>query len=96
MEIDQDRCLPWFEEQECIVYEEVCPLPEKAIELELVEARLPTGETRILQRPLVIHDLCIGCGMCEYKCPVAGEAAIRVYSHGSGRGEHRGRGRRHG
>ena len=96
VEIDQDRCLPWIEEQECIVCEEVCPLPEKAIELELVEARLPTGETRILQRPLVIHDLCTGCGMCEYKCPVAGEAAIRVHSHGSGRGEHRGRGRRHG
>jgi len=96
VEIDQDRCLPWIEEQECIVCEEVCPLPEKAIELELVEARLPTGETRILQRPLVIHDLCIGCGMCEYKCPVAGEAAIRVHSHGSGRGERRGRGRRHG
>ena len=96
VEIDQDRCLPWIEEQECIVCEEVCPLPEKAIELELEEARLTTGETRILQRPLIIHDLCTGCGMCEYKCPIAGEAAIRVHSHGSGRGEHRGRGRRHG
>ncbi len=95
VEIDQDRCLPWIEEQECIVCEEVCPLPEKAIELELAEARLPTGEIRILQRPVVIHDLCIGCGMCEYKCPVSGEAAIRVYSHGSGRGKQGGRGRRH-
>jgi hypothetical protein len=33
--------------------------------------------------------------MCEYKCPVSGEAAIRVYSHGSGRGKQGGRGRRH-
>ncbi len=35
------------------------------------------------------------CGVCEYKCPVAGEAAIRVYSHGSGRGKQSGRRRRH-
>ena len=27
----------------------------------------------------VIHERCIGCGICEYKCPVNGEAAIRVY-----------------
>ncbi|HUS84312.1 MAG TPA: 4Fe-4S binding protein [Anaerolineales bacterium] len=96
-EIDQDRCLPWIEEQECIVCEEVCPLPEKAIELELAEARLPTGEMRILQRPVVIHDLCIGCGMCEYKCPAVGEAAIRVHSGCSGGGGgQRGQGRRRG
>jgi ferredoxin len=100
-EIDQDRCLPWIEEQECIVCEEVCPLPEKAIELELVEAHLPTGEARILQRPVVIHDLCIGCGMCEYKCPVIGEAAIRVHSGcsgggGQGGGQGVGQGRRRG
>ena len=98
VEIDQDRCLPWIEEQECIVCEEVCPLPEKAIELELVEAVLPTGEVRILQRPVVIHDLCIGCGMCEYKCPLDGAAAIRVHSDCSGGGGEgqRGQGRRRG
>jgi NAD-dependent dihydropyrimidine dehydrogenase PreA subunit len=27
-----------------------------------------------------VRDLCIGCGICEYRCPVASEAAIRVYS----------------
>lgn len=95
-EVDKDRCLPWIEEQECIVCEEVCPLPEKAIELELVEARLPTGETRILQRPVVIHDLCIGCGMCEYKCPAVGEAAIRVSRCSGKGGQGGGQGRRRG
>ena len=24
-------------------------------------------------------DRCIGCGICEFKCPVNGEAAIRVF-----------------
>ncbi|MFQ6102556.1 MAG: 4Fe-4S binding protein [Anaerolineae bacterium] len=34
---------------------------------------------RPMQRPHVIRERCIGCGICEYKCPVNGEAAIRVY-----------------
>ncbi len=32
--------------------------------------------------PVVDRTLCIGCGTCEYKCPVNGEAAIRVYAPG--------------
>jgi NAD-dependent dihydropyrimidine dehydrogenase PreA subunit len=26
-----------------------------------------------------LRERCIGCGICEYKCPVNGEAAIRVF-----------------
>jgi ferredoxin len=44
-----------------------------------VEAATPDGETVAVQRPRVVRDRCIGCGICEYKCPVNGEAAIRVY-----------------
>ena len=29
-------------------------------------------------RAYVDHELCIGCGLCEYRCPAQGEAAIRV------------------
>jgi ferredoxin len=32
-----------------------------------------------VQRPRVIRERCIGCGICEYKCPVSGQAAIRVH-----------------
>ena len=91
--IDQTRCLPWAENQECIVCEEMCPLSEKAIELELVQVRSESGEPMTLQRPVVIPNLCIGCGICEYKCPVSGAAAIEVSAHecqNSGKG-HRNR-----
>jgi len=37
------------------------------------------GEVLTLQRPYVIKDLCIGCGICEYQCPMGGESAIRIH-----------------
>jgi polyferredoxin len=77
--IDEDRCIPWAEEEDCIVCEEMCPLPEKAIVLETVEVNRVSGDIYTVQRPEVLVDQCIGCGICEYKCPVEGEAAIRVY-----------------
>ncbi len=78
--IDQDRCLPWSEDTHCIVCEEMCPLPEKAVELEEYVTTDAFGYELTLLRPSVIEDRCIGCGVCEYKCPAEGEAAIRVYS----------------
>lgn len=81
--IDRDRCLAWADETACIVCEEMCPLPEKAILLEEAEVINVDGGTVVLQQPKVISDRCIGCGICEYKCPVQGRAAIRVYVPGS-------------
>jgi ferredoxin len=81
--IDQDRCIPWADNVDCIVCEEMCPLPEKAVELELAEVPNPAGEVVFVQRPKVIRDHCIGCGICEYKCPVDGEAAIRIVVSGT-------------
>ncbi|MBN2147385.1 MAG: 4Fe-4S binding protein [Anaerolineales bacterium] len=81
--IDRDRCLPWASNQACIVCEEMCPIPEKAIRLEEVQVSGPDGQPVMLQRPFVVRDLCIGCGICEYKCPLQGDAAIRVHAQSS-------------
>lgn len=78
--IDSDRCLVWAYNTICSICEEVCPLAEKAIQLEEVQIVNVQGEQITLQRPSVIRELCIGCGACEYHCPVGGEAAIQVFS----------------
>ncbi|MBM4274644.1 MAG: 4Fe-4S binding protein [Deltaproteobacteria bacterium] len=38
-----------------------------------------------LPRPFVDAAKCIGCGMCEHECPVAGLRAIRVYNENESR-----------
>jgi polyferredoxin len=76
--IDQNRCIAWADHQDCIVCEEMCPVPDKAIKLEPAEVRTGQGQVVTVQLPTVVRDLCIGCGICEHKCPVSGESAIRV------------------
>ncbi|MGC8873088.1 MAG: 4Fe-4S binding protein [Chloroflexia bacterium] len=83
--IDRDRCLPWAAGQPCIVCEEMCPVPEKAVVLEEVEMEQEDGRRVRLQRPHVVEQRCIGCGICEYKCPLPGTAAIRVFASESPR-----------
>ncbi len=78
--IDQNRCLPWASYRPCVVCEEMCPVPEKAVRMEEVDVVALTGVRVQLQRPRVVTDLCIGCGICEYQCPLVGPAAIRVYA----------------
>ena len=80
--LDEGRCLPYADLTPCIVCEEMCPLPEKAIVLEEVVAVWPNGETVDLKRPRVLRDKCIGCGICEYYCPLPNESAIRVRASG--------------
>jgi polyferredoxin len=76
--IERGMCLPWAYNTPCIVCEEMCPRPEKAVQLEVVEVTDAEGQTSSLQRPYVVRERCIGCGICENQCPVAAEAAIRV------------------
>lgn len=85
--IDKSRCLPYALGIPCIVCEEHCPTPKKAIWFEegLVLGR--DGERRKIQQPVVDIELCIGCGICEFKCPVVDQPAIYVTSIGESRSE---------
>lgn len=73
--IDRQRCLPWAKNQSCIVCEEVCPIPTKAIKVK--KTLLPQSHRELL-RPYVLPEDCIGCGTCENRCPLPGEAAIQI------------------
>ena len=77
--IDQNRCIAWADHRDCIVCEEMCPLSEKAIYLEKRDFIQADRSTVMVQVPHVDRDKCIGCGICEFKCPLNGNAAIRVF-----------------
>jgi MauM/NapG family ferredoxin protein len=83
--IDKGRCLPWAHGRPCIVCEEVCPTPKKAIWFEEVTVRNRAGKPVRVMQPHVDLELCIGCGICETKCPVLGKPAIYVTNVGESR-----------
>ncbi|MCU0579809.1 MAG: 4Fe-4S binding protein [Desulfobacterota bacterium] len=75
---DKNRCLPYARGIPCIVCEEHCPTPDKAIKFREAEVRDQEGQQRLIKQPYVIDRLCIGCGICENKCPLEGKAAVLV------------------
>ncbi len=78
---DKNRCLPHALGTPCIVCEEHCPTPDKAIKFH--EVSVP-GQEGLVKQPYVVPELCIGCGICETKCPLPGPAAVHVQAVGEG------------
>jgi len=77
--INTNRCLPYAYGVNCAVCQEHCPTAKKAVEFVEVPGEVtPDGDQ--LKKPVVLYDLCVGCGICEFKCPVGGTAAIVVTS----------------
>ena len=75
---NKNICIPFAKNKDCIVCEEHCPVPDKAIKFEEKEIVLPDGGQRTVKYPYVIKELCIGCGICETKCPLPGEPGIFI------------------
>jgi MauM/NapG family ferredoxin protein len=84
--IDKNRCIPYAQGVECLVCEEHCPTPDKAIKFEQVVTMTSQGRKQIRQ-PVVDLKLCIGCGICEYKCPLHDQPAIIVTRLGESRAD---------
>jgi MauM/NapG family ferredoxin protein len=80
--VDHDRCYPWADGLTCLVCQELCPLPEKAIIIDEGETIGSDGTSVKLGRPKVVPERCIGCGVCEHVCPVPHESAIIVNAVG--------------
>ncbi|OQA05542.1 MAG: quinol dehydrogenase periplasmic component [bacterium ADurb.Bin374] len=75
---DKNFCIPYRRNEDCLVCEEHCPVPDKAIRFERREATAPDGTKRMIKYPYVVADMCIGCGICENKCPLPGRPGIFV------------------
>jgi len=76
--VDRHRCIAWEQNKECLVCSEVCPYHA----IDPTSAATTKGQFMV---PVVVEDLCMGCGQCEHECPVFDTAAIVVYKFGENR-----------
>jgi ferredoxin len=82
---DRGRCLPWAMATDCIVCEEWCPTSPKAIYLLPAEVKDQAGNVKQVKQPYLNPERCVGCGACEYACPVQDRPAVYVTSVGESR-----------
>jgi polyferredoxin len=82
---DRGRCLPWAMATDCIVCEEWCPTSPKAIYLRPEEVIDAAGNVKQVKQPYLDASRCVGCGACEYACPVQDRPAVYVTSVGESR-----------
>jgi formate hydrogenlyase subunit 6/NADH:ubiquinone oxidoreductase subunit I len=72
-------------ETPCVVCQEVCPVSPKAIETYDEVITRVDGVKVTLNKPFIIPERCIGCGICEKECPVLDERAVYVTAVGETR-----------
>ncbi|MFO0596773.1 MAG: 4Fe-4S dicluster domain-containing protein [Myxococcaceae bacterium] len=63
--LNRAQCLPWTGRGVCRLCYQVCPYPEKAVEV--------VGPQKA---PLFHADACVGCGLCQEACPESAQAIV--------------------
>ncbi|HEX7320216.1 MAG TPA: 4Fe-4S binding protein [bacterium] len=76
--IDRSRCIAWEQDKVCLICDEAC-------QYNAITSRTETIQGVRLTRPYVDERICMGCGICESRCPLDGRSAIEVYSMGEER-----------
>jgi MauM/NapG family ferredoxin protein len=76
---NKDHCLPFARKLDCLVCEEHCPIPNKAIRSREVLVIDQDGQQRVLREPYLVEEICTGCGICENICPVETQAGIKIH-----------------
>jgi Pyruvate/2-oxoacid:ferredoxin oxidoreductase delta subunit len=77
---DKNHCLPFARSIDCIVCEEHCPIPDKAIRSRTITVTAPDGSSRSIKEPYIVEEICNGCGICENVCPLETKAGIEVFA----------------
>jgi ferredoxin len=77
---DKNHCLPFARKIDCIVCEEHCPIPEKAIRSREVQVMGLDGRLTTIKEPYLVEEICNGCGICENVCPLETKAGIEVFA----------------
>jgi len=86
---DRGLCLPWAKATECVVCLEWCPVIPKAIFVEDAKVLDAEGKSRTLKQPHIDTSRCVGCGACEFSCPLQDQPGVYVTSAGESRSLHR-------
>jgi len=76
----KDHCLPFAKRIDCIVCEEHCPIPEKAIRSREIKVIGFDGIVRTVKEPYIVEEICNGCGICEYVCPIETKAGVEIFA----------------
>jgi ferredoxin len=82
---DQRLCLPWAKATDCVVCLEWCPVTPKAIYVKDAMVVDTEGKPRTLKQPHIDFNRCVGCGACEFACPLQEQPGVYVTSSGESR-----------
>jgi ferredoxin len=82
---DQRLCLPWAKATDCVVCLEWCPVVPKAIFVKDAMVVDAESKLRAIKQPHIDLNRCVGCGACEFSCPLQEQPGVYVTSSGVSR-----------